>query len=108
MTEIDHAQDIVFGVTGHRVLAEIETLTEGIDSALRHLAAACGHQRLRILSCLAEGADRLVAERAMAGLGASLSALLPMNRESYMEPGLTAGGSRETERGREKPFAPPS
>lgn len=84
MSEVNHAHRIVIGVTGHRILTEIETLTEGIDTALDALASACGQPPACILSCLAEGADRLVAERAMTALGASLSALLPMDRDSYM------------------------
>jgi hypothetical protein len=85
MAEADRAQRIVLGVTGHRVLTEIERLTDGVDKALRSLAVESGNREFRILSCLAEGSDRLVAERAIAELGASLSALLPMDRETYME-----------------------
>jgi hypothetical protein len=74
---------VFIGVTGHRILAEIDKIMAGIDQALEHLARSYPGKKFKILSPLAEGADRVVAKQAMARLAADLIATLPLEREDY-------------------------
>lgn len=71
------------GVTGHRVLAEVEKLEAGIDAALAEIERHFGDAPITIVSALAEGADRLAAERALLRPGARLEAVLPLPQPEY-------------------------
>lgn len=53
------------GVSGHRVLAEESRVAAGVDEALALVAATRPSEAFRVLSALAEGADRLVVRRAL-------------------------------------------
>ena len=77
--------EVLIGVTGHRCLAEQEKLTAGIDAALRTIGGAYPGRTLTLLSPLAEGADRLVADAVLRLPGGRLVALLPLPRADYME-----------------------
>jgi hypothetical protein len=79
----DHS--IVIGVTGHRFLAEVEKLAEGVDRALERIAAIDSSRSLTVLSSLAEGADLLVAQRAIQISRASLVVPLPLPLEDYRQ-----------------------
>jgi hypothetical protein len=70
------------GVTGHRVLAEVEKLTAGIDAALTEVERVIG-QPLTVVSALAEGADQLVAERVLRRPGGQLEAVRPLPQFEY-------------------------
>jgi len=74
---------IVIGAIGHRILAEPDRLAAAVDDALRRLPAGGPDCEWVVLSSLAEGADRLIAERAMAVLGARLVAVLPLPPKRY-------------------------
>ncbi len=75
---------LVVGVTGHRRLADPVGLAARVDAVLDViLREAPGEARLIVLSPLAEGADRLVAERVLARPGAELEAVLPMRESDY-------------------------
>ena len=91
---------LVVGVTGHRRLADAPRLAANIDAALDEITStglsATGPAtaiRLVVLSPLAEGAERLVAERALARDGAELEAVLPMSEADY-ERDFETDGSR--------------
>lgn len=71
------------GVTGHRILAEVDRVVAGIDRALDAVEAAFPGRHPRVVSALAEGADRVVAQRVLARSGAALEAVLPLPREDY-------------------------
>lgn len=71
---------IVLGVTGHRVLPTETGLAARIDGAIDDLA---GERAVRLLTSLADGADRLVARRVLARGGGSIEALLPMAATEY-------------------------
>jgi len=75
---------ILLGVTGHR---NIDTKDKRLIAALKEQCALLReryeHSPFIILSSLAEGADRLVAEIAMETLPADLIAVLPMPEEEY-------------------------
>lgn len=70
------------GVTGHRSLNEVKALTQKIDAALKQIWETYPAPFV-VYSALAEGADRLVARRALDLLGASLKAILPLNQADY-------------------------
>jgi len=75
---------IVIGITGHRDL--VEDQLEGLQSATGHLfrqlAQQFPHTPLRVMTSLAEGADRLVARVALEA-GITVQAVLPMAADSY-------------------------
>ena len=66
------------GVTGHRTFDDVDGTADAIDGVLAGLVA----DEVQVWSSLAEGADRLVAERAMAR-GASLVVVLPLRAAEY-------------------------
>jgi hypothetical protein len=77
---------IVVGVTGHRALGEKQGLIANtIAGECRALRSRYPHSPFLVLSGLAEGADRLVAEIAVRELGAKLCAVLPLPPESYLD-----------------------
>ena len=71
------------GVTGHRVLDDVETITQEIDTALKQIGVSFAAPFV-VYSALAEGADRLVARRACDLLAARLAAILPLPQADYM------------------------
>lgn len=70
--------EVLIGVTGHRVLAELPRVLAGVEAALDRIEAANPGRALVVVSCLAEGADRLVTEAVLRRPGARLVAVLPM------------------------------
>ncbi len=83
---IGYALPLVIAVTGHRDLLpeEIPTIRQRVADFLQDLRAHYPTRRLRVMSSLAEGADRLVAEVALE-LGIELVAPLPMQKGEYLE-----------------------
>lgn len=78
-------KDVVsIGVTGHRFLAELDRVVSGVDSALKIISQTYPSPRYHILSAIAEGADRIVADRGAEILSASLVAVLPMSLRDYL------------------------
>jgi len=77
------------GVTGHRRLTNPDGVAAAVRTALhREILQAAGLSALpavRILTCLAEGADRLVARVALEEPAAALSAVLPIPPADYAE-----------------------
>jgi hypothetical protein len=72
------------GVTGHRFLAEVDKLAEGIDAAIARVRGLFPGEPLTVVSPLAEGADRLVADRVLAVKGSRLMAPLPFAKTEYL------------------------
>ena len=77
------AVPLVVAVTGHRDLvpAEIPQIRERVQDFLRELQHRYAYRSVGVMSALAEGADRLVAEEALA-LGMPITVVLPMPRAS--------------------------
>lgn len=75
------------GVTGHRLnrisQRQLDRLTPQVRPLLAEIAAAARTPALALLSGLAEGADRHVAQLALEG-GYALHAVLPFARETYL------------------------
>lgn len=86
-----HALPLVVAVTGHRDLVEDEVpeIRRRVRELLTFLGETYPERRLTLMSALAEGADRLAAEEALA-MGLDLVAPLPMSRASYMQDFTTA------------------
>jgi multisubunit Na+/H+ antiporter MnhB subunit len=87
---------LVIAVTGHRDLVpdEVPGIRERVRNLLADLAKRYPERRLRVMSPLAEGADRLVAREALA-LGVELIVPLPMPREVYIKDFKTEESVRE-------------
>ncbi len=87
---------LVIAVTGHRdlVAEEIPVIRRLVKDLFTNLRREHGDHELRVMSALAEGADRLVAEEALA-LGLELVVPLPMARHHYIEDFGTAGSLAE-------------
>ena len=69
-------------VIGHRILADLGPLSAGVHEAL-DLIRGDDWRAVTVVSMLAEGADRLVAEEALRLPGGLLEAILPRPAEDY-------------------------
>jgi hypothetical protein len=80
------ALPLVIAVTGHRDLvpAEIPAIREKVEALFQLLAERYPDRRLSVMSSLAEGADQLVAEVALAR-GIELVVPLPMPKDLYLQ-----------------------
>ena len=89
------------GVTGHRWNrlrhTDLEALRASVRGALERLAQSAPGQPMRIVSPLAEGADRIVAEEAEA-LGWQLQSALPFPQADYEKDFATEDSRREFRR----------
>ena len=76
---------LVVAVTGHRDLvpAEVPAIRERVRTFLEDLRSQSPDRDILLMSPLAEGADRLAAEEALA-LGLPLTVVLPMPRDQYV------------------------
>jgi hypothetical protein len=88
---------LILGVTGHRVLAEVDRVREGVAAALAHIEQTFPGRKLTIVSALAEGADRIVVQEALKKPGAELEVILPMPRADYLRDFSTRESRREFE-----------
>lgn len=98
-TQADETEPLVLGVTGHRDLRpedfpDLEQVLRRIFSTLLEHEP---ERTVSLLSPLAEGADRLVADSALE-YGAELIVPLPMKKEFYATDFQTAGSRSEFER----------
>lgn len=90
------ARVTAIGVTGHRDITINKTnrkLMRAIDEALDSIKAEHPDDIFTIYSPLAEGADRLVAERAMARISAGLIVPLPLPLGDYRQDFMRADGA---------------
>lgn len=87
------------GVTGHRAVADEETVATAVREALRRLRLQVGTPAtpvvFTVVSSLAEGADRLVAREVLLEPGALLEAPLPLPRDQYRRDFQTQSSQRE-------------
>jgi hypothetical protein len=72
------------GVSGHRNLPDIQSISNAIDEVLRTILDAYGDGPFQVISPLAEGADRVVVWRAMAHYSVRLVVPLPLEISDYM------------------------
>jgi hypothetical protein len=106
MDQIPYRLPLVIGATGHRDLRDEDlphlkrAVVEVIDRLKRDYLQGDSETPIIVLSSLAEGADRLIAQVAL-DLGARLIAPLPMPPDEYrrdFEPGLKPGAAAEFDR----------
>ena len=90
MTDQEPRGVVWVGVTGHRVLSDADETT--LRARIRELLAGLG-EPIGVVSPLAEGADRWVAQEGLA-LGATLSCPLPFERDLYVQD-FEEGASKE-------------
>ena len=72
---------VIVGVTGHRILTELDKIVSGIDQALDKIEEAFPSRSMLLLSPLAEGADRIVANRILMHRGGRLIVPLSEGRD---------------------------
>src|SRR5215475_7959665 len=82
------------GVSGHRFLAEVDRIRQSVDSGIQRLEESFSDRALHVYASLAEGADRIVAERVLCSPGSKLTAVLPMPKSAYLED-FTSSASRQ-------------
>jgi hypothetical protein len=75
---------VAIGVTGHRILTELDEIKAGIDEALRHIEQVFPGRPLTVLSSLAEGADCLVVHQVLTRSQARLVVPLPLPKADYL------------------------
>lgn len=97
MTGVSDRRALRVGVSGHRVLADPESIAAGVDDALDRIERAHPGRILTLVSSLAEGADRLVVRRALKRRGARLVVLVPMPAAEYLDTFRDACSRREFE-----------
>ena len=95
----EFAVPLVVAVTGHRDLvpAEVPGIRARVSQMLAALRDAYPHRAVLVMSALAEGADRLVAQEARA-LGLSIVVALPMARAEYSKDFVAPGSLEEFDR----------
>lgn len=86
VTSSDHSGrvPIVLAVTGHRIIPKEDegALCTAVNGELNFIAKSNPHSPLILISALAEGADRLVANCAL-NLGWKLCVVLPLDQDDY-------------------------
>jgi hypothetical protein len=75
---------LTLGVTGHRILTELDRITAGVDEALARIEQVFPARSLTVLSALAEGTDRLVVQRILRRPDTRLLVPLPLTKADYM------------------------
>lgn len=112
---MSHTEPLPFririGVTGHRQLADPDSLAvkvaEVLDKTIFELIDAKDQAKLAgaatpiafsVLTPLAEGADRLVAGEVLKGPGSKIEVVLPLTKEDYLEDFDTVESKDEFER----------
>lgn len=84
-------QTVLVGAAGHRFLDEPQKIADAVDEALARIASLHPTASMIVLSALAEGADQIIAERALAIPGWALHAVLPMEQTEYEATFATPG-----------------
>ena len=82
---IANSESLRVGVTGHRTLENMPALRLRVAEVLGEIQRQAPSPHLTIVSSLAEGADRLVPEVALARGQASLCAILPLAAGDYSD-----------------------
>jgi hypothetical protein len=81
----DSLRPVTVGVTGHRILAEVDRIAAGIREAFGRIEAAHPGRPIVLLSPLAEGADRLAAHAVLEREGGRLIAPLPLAEDDFLQ-----------------------
>ena len=77
---------LTIGVTGHRFLTETDKIKKSVDTTLLHIQEVYTPEKISIHTSLAEGADRLVPQRALELFAEPhLIVPLPFPKEQYLK-----------------------
>jgi len=85
------------GVSGHRELGNDQAAANAVDIVLKKIKESYRDSQIRVISPLAEGADRLVASRAIEIFSAQLIVPLPFGMSEYMTDFKSASSKTEFE-----------
>ncbi len=83
------------GVTGHRVLSDTEIIRKSVDETLTILSKKFSEEPMTLLTCLAEGSDRMVAAQLRSRNGSRIAAVLPLSRADYLNDFATETSRKE-------------
>jgi hypothetical protein len=75
---------VTIGVTGHRILTELDKVNAGVEDALRRIAQTFPGTPWTVVSALAEGADRVVVQCVLAHRPTRLVVPLPLPVSDYL------------------------
>ena len=87
--------EIAIGISGHRWVRESKDLLNAIDEVIETITQEYSYQSLKLLSPLAEGADRIVAKQILTSSNAYFVAILPFPMQEYLEDFSTAESKQE-------------
>ncbi len=76
---------LTVGALGHRIIENPEVIIPAIDQVLEILINAFKATNITVVSSLAEGADRLIAQRCIALHDSKLIAALPLPEKEYSQ-----------------------
>lgn len=76
--------ELAIGICGHRWVRESLELLSAIDKVVEKIEQDYSFQSLKLVSPLAEGADRVVAKQMLLSSNAALVALFPFPVEDYL------------------------
>jgi len=79
----EEEQEVRIAVAGHRMLAELEKITDGIANALREIGERYPNKRMVAYSPLVAGGVAMLSRAILDHPGASLIAVLPMRQEDF-------------------------
>lgn len=86
---------LAVGAIGHRHLADLEKVLGGVERAIRHIRRSFPGSKIRVLSSLAEGADRLLVKRLLRIGSTTLWVPLPLPIQDYMLDFKTSASRQE-------------
>jgi hypothetical protein len=86
---------VALGITGHRYLIEMDKVMAGVDRALQRILWTFPDSNFRVLSSLAEGADRILTKRLLLIPNSSLWVPLPLPEEEYQKDFETSKSKEE-------------
>ena len=86
---------IIVGALGHRSIEHPDIIARAVDKVLDTLKDVFSCTRITVLSSLAEGADRLIAQRCLVLPDTNLIVSLPMPVKEYSQDFLTPASNQE-------------
>jgi hypothetical protein len=87
--------ELVIGITGHRSVEETDEVLQRIDLVLKKIIHTYPDRAWRVLSPLAEGADRVVVRRMQQSMLVELVVVLPLALDEYQKDFSTSESKQE-------------
>lgn len=86
---------IALGITGHRYLAEMDKVMRGVENTILRILEVFPGSSFKVISSLAEGADRILVKRLLIIPRSSLWVTLPLPVEEYLKDFMTSASKEE-------------